>query len=119
MRFGKKLALMIDQDLRHGREVRPYISHKKLKQILSDMVRFQKDVGNTSADNSVFSEFGSHLNCDFEQIKGYLSLELHSLNNAVEDTITESKDLGISDKRSLESLVAVYKQVRYFDQFVI
>ena len=113
MRFGKKLALMVDQDLRHGSELLQYISHKRLKQMLSDIVRMQRDGCDKSTENCVYLDFRMQLDCDYEQIREHLSVQLRTLGSTLDETLSESLSLGISDSCSLKSLISVYKQVRF------
>lgn len=113
MRFGKKLALLILQDERDGRSIRPYISHKIMKQYLAETVREYKEMGASVCFESHLSELRSILHEDIQRIKEYLLGNLEELSASISELFTHGNNLGVSEKGSLRILIVGYKQVRF------
>ena len=112
MRFGKKLALIVSQDERDGRGYRPYISHKVLKLCLTETIREVKEFGESAKTDAYKMQLRNVMRDDLQRIKTYLIVELESLTTSVSDLVIEGESLGVSEKRSLLSLIEAYKKVR-------
>lgn len=111
MRFGKKLAMIALRDQQEGRMECPYISHKRLKQLLSDAAKVYKERGSASEVQSTLIIFDDILRTDFLHINEFVDSQIRSITLLMDEVSKESRKLGISDRMSLAVLIKVYKEV--------
>ena len=110
MRFGKKLAIMMDASSSHS-SLRPFISHKSLKDLLSNVVRGSKTGLEISLLTSKIYEFKSTMMADISLISTRISEERGELDNEVRSLKEDGFLLGVVESSAAVSLISAIQNV--------
>lgn len=107
MRFGKKLALMMEDSAYRGDE-RPFLSHRALKDNLSNAVRM---VRTGSSPGESLEQFKETMKQDHGRISSRLRSEELQLSDELDLLMEEARRLGIVDTESTLHLVSSIQNV--------
>lgn len=107
MRFGKKLALMMEDSAYRGDE-RPFLSHRALKDSLSNAVRMVR-IGSSPAES--LEQFRETMKQDHERISSRLRSEELQLSDELDSLMEEARRLGIVETESTLQLVSSIQNV--------
>ena len=106
MRFGKKLALMMEANAAKTLD-RPYISHRRLKEILTLTTKSLR-LESFHTVNPGLEEFKHPLESDLEAVLGRTAQEESDVRAELAALVSEGKDLGfLGTDRALELIGSI------------
>jgi hypothetical protein len=104
MRYGKKLAMMVDTCASKGIE-RPLISHRVLKELLSRAAKILKSESDTSEIPAIVREFRLTIQSDLFKIITFMEKEEAVLRKRISDLENQGKSLGFLESNVLDNLL--------------